>query len=116
MNANDRALLLDMLEFARRVERRVAGHTRADMELDDEALGGLIVRELAVIGEAANHLSAEFQASFPEIPAAVLVGMRNRLVHGYRSVNWDIVWASATVHIPVLIERIEAILSDAEHA
>jgi uncharacterized protein with HEPN domain len=112
MNENDRALLIDMLEFARRVERRTVGHSRADLELDDEALGGLILRELAVVGEAAHHLTNAFRDAHPEIPAFILIGMRNRLVHGYRSVNWDIVWESAVSGIPSLIRSIEAILAD----
>ena len=50
-----------------------------------------IVRELEVIGEAANKLSSETRERFPSIPWTKIVGMRNRLIHGYFDVDYSIV-------------------------
>jgi uncharacterized protein with HEPN domain len=101
-----------MLQFARRISRRIVGRDRQDLEIDDEALGGLLVRELAVIGEAASHISPALRAEQPAIAWSAMVAMRNRLIHGYSSVNWDIVWDTCTRNIPVLIEQLEQLLTE----
>ncbi len=112
MNENDDALLRDMLDFALRIELRLAGKQRADLEADMEALGGTIVRELAVIGEAANHLSTDFTNSHNQLNIAQIIAMRNRLVHGYRDINWDVVWRTCQQNIPELIRQLRGILSE----
>ena len=47
---------------------------------------------LVIMGEAANHISDEFQAQHPSIPWAALIGTRNVIVHGYDQVKLPIVW------------------------
>lgn len=110
MNENDRALLNDMLDYSRRVQRRVEGRHFEEMALDDYELGDLLVRPLIAVGEAANYISKGLRAEHPEVPWAQIVGMRHRLVHGYREIDWQVVWEVATEDIPSLIEQLELIL------
>ncbi len=73
-----------------------------------------IVRELEVMGEAANRVSAETKAMFPSIPWQQMIGMRNRLIHGYFDVDYFIVWEVAKNEIPKLLEVVrQAILETA---
>ena len=71
----------------------------------------MVVRPLEVIGEAANHVSSDIQNQYPEIEWGNMVGMRNRLIHGYTDVDWRIVWEVATLQIPILVQQLEDILS-----
>ncbi len=112
MNENDQALLHDMLDFLRRVVRRAEGKRFEDLADDEYALGDLLVRPLEVVGEAANHVSAECRSQHPEIEWARIVGLRNRLIHGYTDVDWQVVWKIATVDVPVLIKQVELILGE----
>jgi uncharacterized protein with HEPN domain len=45
-----------------------------------------------VIGEAASQVSEEFRAVTPGVPWKAIVGMRNRLIHGYFDIDTEIVW------------------------
>ena len=54
-----------------------------------------VIRSLEVIGEAAGQVSSEFRDAHPEIPRRDIVGMRNRLIHGYSNVSLDTVWTCA---------------------
>lgn len=73
-----------------------------------------IVRELEVIGEAARFVSHDTKDKFPAVPWPQLIGMRNRLIHEYFDVDFDIVWNVARVEIPRLQRIIEkAILETA---
>ena len=54
------------------------------------------------IGESARHLSPEFQRAHREIDWPKVVGMRNRIVHGYWDINYQIVWAVVRNELPPL--------------
>jgi uncharacterized protein with HEPN domain len=58
-----------------------------------------VTYSIGVVGEAASHISAEFQETKPQIPWRKAIGMRNFLFHGYFVVNYDILWETATVSI-----------------
>ena len=70
-----------------------------------------IVRAVEIIGEAAAHVSEASRTAHPEIPWGNIVGMRNRLVHGYFDVDLNIVWEVLDVHLPPLIANLDAWIS-----
>jgi uncharacterized protein with HEPN domain len=61
-----------------------------------------VIRELEIIGESARHISEASQLLFSKIPWKQIIGMRNRLIHEYFSVDASIVWEVATRHLPEL--------------
>jgi len=63
-----------------------------------------------VIGEAAAHISLDEQKQHPDIPWAQIVGLRNRLIHGYDSVDLSILWRIVKDDVPPLITALENIL------
>ena len=71
-----------------------------------------VERSLMIIGEAANHVSEEFQEIHPEIAWRQLVGQRNVLAHEYGEVKVDRIWIAATVNIPALLEGLEPLLPE----
>ena len=87
------------------------GRCRADLD-SDRKLNLSLVRLLEIIGEGARSLSPEFRDAHPELPWKKMVGMRDRLIHGYYDVNLDVVWETITKDLPPLIVQLETILSD----
>jgi uncharacterized protein with HEPN domain len=71
-----------------------------------------LTRLIEVVGEAANRVPDDFQAKFPQLPWMQMVGARNRLIHGYDSVDFDILWTIITVDLPDLITKLEKILGN----
>jgi uncharacterized protein with HEPN domain len=69
-----------------------------------------LVRLFEIIGEAANQVSEELRDNVPEIPWPVLIGMRNRLIHAYFSINLDVVWSTSTEDVPSLITELKRLL------
>jgi uncharacterized protein with HEPN domain len=69
-----------------------------------------LVRLFEIIGEAANQVSEELRDNVPEIPWPVLIGMRNRLIHAYFSINLDVVWSTSTEDVPSLITEMKRLL------
>ena len=60
------------------------------------------MRQVLIIGEAANHLSPSFLEKHSQIPWRAVVGMRNQLVHGYFQVDIVEVWKTVQEDIPKL--------------
>ncbi len=69
--------------------------------------------QIAVIGEAARHLSIEFQSAHSQIPWAQIVGMRNKLMHDYMGVDLGEVWQVTQEDLPELKKQIKQILRSA---
>lgn len=88
---NDDTLLRDMRDSARKAVAAIQGRSRADLERDP-VLNAALERFVEVVGEAANRVSEDRKKALPGIPWRQIVAMRNRLVHGYASVDRDVLW------------------------
>jgi len=68
------------------------------------------VRLVEIVGEAGARVSKEERAKHPQIPWDDVVGMRNRLIHGYDMVDLDILWDTVKDDLPRLIEALERVV------
>ena len=106
---HDDAYLLDMLLAAREARSFAANLTFGEFERHRMAQLA-ILKSIEVIGEAASRVSTGCRESQPEIPWSGIVGMRNRLVHGYFNVNLERVWETVQKDIPLLIRQLESLI------
>jgi uncharacterized protein with HEPN domain len=65
----------------------------------------------AVLGEGVKRLSGEFRTRDTAIPWQDIAGMRDRLIHGYDKIDWDLMWATASTDVPLLRDQIRQIIS-----
>ncbi len=84
-------------------------HTRGDLDRDRK-LNLALVRLVEIIGEAATRVTPEVRSRHPGIPWLDIIGMRNRIVHGYDQVDFDILWDVMELHLPPLITELQRIL------
>ena len=77
----------------------------------DETLRRAFVRSLEVIGEATKKLPSDFCASHPQIQWSPTARMRDRLIHGYFGVDYQIVWDVVMHKIPALQLELTRILA-----
>ena len=68
--------------------------------------------ELMTIGEASCHVPPEIEASYPEVPWAIMRGMRNHIVHGYDRIKIEVVWEVISADLPPLVPILERILEE----
>jgi len=99
-----------MLDHAREALVLSQGKARSDLD-DDRQLNLALVRLLEIIGEAAARTTEEERALYPDIPWLEIISLRNRLIHGYDSVDFDILWNILTQDLPPLIEKLERIIA-----
>jgi uncharacterized protein with HEPN domain len=101
--------LQHMLEYAREAIGLMRDKRRADLDTD-RTLGLATLRCLEIIGEAASRVPESLRQQHPQIPWPQIIGTRNRLVHGYDLVDYDIIWSTITQDLPPLIADLEKIL------
>lgn len=103
--------LRQMLTHATEAVEITQGKTRADLD-HDRLLNLALARLIEIIGEAANRIPEEVQVKYPALPWLQMIGARNRLIHGYDSVDFDILWVIIEQDLPILIKKLEEILGD----
>jgi uncharacterized protein with HEPN domain len=109
MNDPNYFRLKHMLDASRAAIEHLSGKKRVDLDTNRTILSA-VVRELEIIGEAANSISAAFKKKHPDLPWKQMIAMRNRLIHAYFDVDHDIVWITAIDYLPTLIQQLEQLL------
>lgn len=106
---DDTVPMRHMLDHAREITAMVHDRTRRDLDRD-RMLQLALTRLIEILGEAAKRVTSAGHARYPEIPWAQIVGTRDRIIHGYDTVNYDVVWNISTLEIPLLTAALERAL------
>ena len=99
-----------MVDAADAATRFVSGRERASLDTDQMLLFA-VLRALEIMGEAAGKVSEELRSLAPGIPWSAIVGMRNRLIHGYFDVDTKVVWNTVVNELPALVRQLRALLN-----
>jgi uncharacterized protein with HEPN domain len=99
-----------MLDHTNEAIALLRDKSRVDLD-KDRTLNLALTRLLEIIGEAASQIPKEDQARYVEIPWPKIIGLRNRLIHGYDSIDLDIVWQIVTRDLPPLAVAVEKVIS-----
>ena len=111
MSKRDTILLLeDMLESAIKIKRYTTEHD-FDSFIKDEKTIDAVVRNFEIIGEAANRIESTFRTTNPEIQWSRIRGFRNRIVHNYFGIDYEIVWTIIENDIEKLIGQLQVLIS-----
>lgn len=100
-----------MLDNARKAMSLVKGKSRKFLDQDWVTTLAL-VRLIEIIGEAANRVPLEEQSKHSEIPWMEIIGMRNRLIHGYDAIDLEILWQVLQKDLPPLTRSLEKIVKE----
>ena len=105
----DTVRIRHMLDYARETVALVQGRSRRDLDLD-RVFSLALVRLLEIVGEAASRVSQEARLQYSRVPWWQVVNLRNRLIHGYYEVDFDILWQIVIQDLPPLIAELEKIV------
>jgi uncharacterized protein with HEPN domain len=101
--------LRHILDEAEYLTDRTQDLTKEDF-LGDDTVKRAFVRSLEIIGEAVKRVPDEIRNKYAEIEWKAIAGMRDKLIHDYFGVDYDIVWDAVISKIPPLKEKIQEIL------
>lgn len=106
----DVLLLTEMIDAAEQAHQLTTGITVSQLEADRQRRDALLWN-FTVLGEAAGQLSAEVKDKFPDMPWHQPIRLRNRIVHGYWSIDLDVLHTTATEQLPAFTANLRTVLS-----
>lgn len=106
-------LIEEMIDGAEQARSLVAGVDLPALSADRQRRDALLWN-FTVLGEAAAQLGEETKARFAEVEWAQLVPLRNRVIHGYWSIDLEILHTTATHRLPAFVEQLRKVLSELE--
>jgi uncharacterized protein with HEPN domain len=105
----DRLLLAEIVDAAERVAALVSG-SEADAIEEDRDRRDALLWNFTVLGEASAQLSEDLKGAHPEVPWADPSRLRNRIVHGYWTIDFEVLVATARDDLPAFVASVRAIL------
>lgn len=107
---SDANRLRHMLEAAEVAVAYIEGHSRPDLDAD-LPLAYFLIKNFEIIGEAASRVTKDFREAHPQIPWRASIDLRNHLVHVYFDIDRDIIWDTAQLFLPDLIQELRKLLA-----
>jgi uncharacterized protein with HEPN domain len=101
----------DIFECINKIGIYTAGMAYNEFVKDDKTIDA-VVRNLEVIGEAARQVPDSIKQKYSDIPWKEIIGLRNRVIHEYFGVDFEIVWEIITHDLPKLKEKIGNVLRE----
>ena len=102
MSNRDPQILVEDVRLAiSKIERYIAGLSH-DQFLADDLRKDAVARNLEIIGEAVRQMPDAFKQSHANVPWAQIAGLRNRIVHDYFGLDWEIIWHVIERELPEL--------------
>lgn len=106
---DDQISLKDMSDHECEAVELLGNTNREELE-NDRVLQLALTRLIEIVGEAANRVSSSTQKIHLKIPWPQIIGMRNRLIHGYDVIDIDLLWDTVTNDLPPLIKALKKIV------
>lgn len=106
MSFVDGALLQDILDEIDFILTHTFAKTKEQI-VTDPVLSRAVVRSLEIIGEAARKISSELKEKHSEIEWKKMAGTRDRLIHDYQGIDYDIVWDIVETKLPLLKHQLK---------
>jgi uncharacterized protein with HEPN domain len=100
--------LADMLAAMESIERFIEGMNFEEFQADDKTASA-VIRKFEIIGEASRNIPEEVKQKHPAVPWKEMAGMRDRLIHAYFGVDYNLVWTTIKTRIPEAKQAIRKI-------
>lgn len=111
MQKDDTLYIGHMLDLSRKALEKASRWDRASYD-QNEDIRLILAHLVQRIGEAANRVSADSRERNADIPWKQVVGVRNRIVHDYMDIDYDVIWEIVAHDLPLLVQALSRIVED----
>lgn len=113
MKRNYQMFVRDIWDSINKVEQFVEGLSFEDFVNDDKTVSA-VIRKLEIIGEATKNIPSSTKQKYPQLNWRGMAGMRDKLIHNYFGVDFEILWKVIKEDIPNIKPLVKQILDDLE--
>jgi len=113
MKRDYRLFIRDIISAMESIERFVEGMSLEKLMQDDKT-SSAVIRKFEIIGEATKRLPDELKEGYLDIPWKRMAGMRDRLIHAYFGIDYELVWDAIKADIPNIKPKLQRILAGFE--
>ena len=103
--------LKDILEAIEAIKKFVKDMNFEQFKNND-LVSSAVIRKFEIIGEATRNIPKEIRIRYPNIPWKTMVGFRDKLIHFYFGIKYEIVWETIKSKLPELEEKIKKVLEN----
>ncbi len=108
---NYKLYLQDILNAFEAIEEFVEDMSFKEFKEDDKT-SSAVIRKFEIIGEATKHIPDEIRQKYPQIPWKEMAGMRDRLIHLYFGIDYNLVWRTIKEALPNLTSLLKKIIKE----
>ncbi len=113
MKRDNKLFLKDIYKSCEYILEFIEGMDFDEFKVDEKTLSA-VIRKFEIIGESVRYLPDRIKENYSNVPWKEMAGMRDRLIHGYFGIDYNIIWDTIKRKIPNLISIISQILNDIE--
>lgn len=113
LSIKETGLLLAIIKHCNKINEKMVGLTREKLDEDEDVLQ-IICFNIMQIGELAKNFDPAFNAKYKDVPWKQIKGMRDKVAHGYGTIDKDKVWSTALLDINPLLDYCQKILKENE--
>ena len=111
MTRNVQLFIQDILDYIERINEYVEGYDQKHFVTDKKTCDS-VLRCLEVIGEAAKNIPDDIRVQYPSVPWREMAGMRDKVIHGYFVVDFEMVWLVIMEDLPLIKPTIKNMLEE----
>lgn len=113
MKRNSKLFIKDIIDAMEAIERFIGDMTLSELKRDEKT-SSAVIRKFEIIGEAVKYMPNNIKENYKDIQWKSMAGMRDRLIHAYFGIDYDLVWAAIKTEIPKMKPKLKKILSSME--
>lgn len=113
MKRDYQLFIKDIIAAMESIEEFVGNMTLEDVKADEKT-SSAVIRKFEIIGEAAKHVPPKIRDKHKGIQWKSMAGMRDRLIHAYFGIDYNLVWSAMKTEIPNMKPKLKKVLSDME--
>mgnify|MGYP001576215833 FL=1 len=114
MKREYKLFIQDIKECIEQIDEFVGNMTLEEFKADEKT-SSAVVRKIEIIGEATKNVPKEIRQKYKELPWSDMARMRDKIIHSYFVVDYEVVWKTIKERLPEIKPKIDAILEDLEN-
>ena len=111
MKRDYQLFIKDIIAAMEAIEEFVGDMTLEELKADEKT-SSAVIRKFEIIGEAAKHIPPKIRDKYKDIRWKSMAGMRDRLIHAYFGIDYNLVWSAMKTEIPNLKTKLRKVISD----